>query len=338
VVLALAAGAAGWFAWKHYFEAGPRRGAAEAISRAEQRFDQALEHEDNQRFDEALGSARAALTEARASFSGNEFDEAQLSAERSERISRMVLDIAKGETSREKVVRFYRIEGDVRVKRKGTFSWEAADMDTALQVGDMIKTSSGASSQIVHFDGTVTTIQPGSLLEIRELYENPVTKVRKVTEKLNWGEVTASTARRNVDGSVHEVATDKISARSAEEGEFRVSADRNDKTATVDVFTGRVEVEGRGTKEVIAEGERLRAASDGRLGNKELLPGVPKLLTPADEMVFVYETPSSSTTRLAWERIPLAAKYRLLISDRFLFTNPRYDNYRSDSEVVIDGI
>jgi hypothetical protein len=338
VILVIVLAAGGWFAWSQFFEAGPRRAAAGAISQAESRLDLALEHEGEAKFDEAIASARAALSESRASFGNSEYDDARHAAERSDRISRMVIDMAKGEAASAKVVRFYRIEGDVRVKGRGTFSWESADMEMALQVGDMIKTSSKASAQIVHFDGTVTTIQPGSLLEIRELYENPVTKVRKVSEKLNWGEVTASTQKRNVDGSFHEVSTDGVSARSDQEGEFRVSADREDKTTTLDVFTGKVQVAGKGTKEMVAEGERLKASADGRLGTKEILPGVPKLISPADEMVFVYENPGASTTRLAWDRMPLASNYRLLISDRFLFTDPRYDALRGETEVVIEGV
>ena len=81
-----------------------------------------------------------------------------------------------------------------------------------------------------------------SLLEIHDLYEDPVTKVRRVREKLTWGEVRASTPARNVNGSFHEVTTDKMRTRSETGGEFRVSYDREKKTATLDVFDGRVQV------------------------------------------------------------------------------------------------
>ena len=49
-----------------------------------------------------------------------------------------------------------------------------------------------------------------------------MTKVRRVREKLTWGEVQASTQKRNVSGSFHEVTTDKVAARSDEQGEFRI--------------------------------------------------------------------------------------------------------------------
>jgi hypothetical protein len=208
----------------------------------------------------------------------------------------------------------------------------------ALHIGDQVRTSSKASAQIIYFDGTVTTIQPGSLLEIKELYENPVTKVRKVSEKLNWGELMASTQQRNVEGSFHEVSTEKAAARTSEEGEFRVAYNKDQRTTSFDVFEGRVEVAGAGERELIAKGERIRARADGRLASKEVLPGVSRLISPRDQRVFVYDNPAAATTRLSWEAVPGAARYHLVISDQFLFTNPLYDAERKDTSVVIDGI
>jgi predicted phage tail protein len=235
-------------------------------------------------------------------------------------------------------VNFHRVEGDVRVKRAGGFSWESADVETPLGIGDQIKTSASASAEIIYFDGTKTTIQPGSLLVIKELYENPVTKVRKVSEKLNWGEARASTQRRNVDGSFHQVETEKVKARTEDEGEFRVAYDQEKKTGSFAVFGGRIEVAGPERKEVVNAGERIRSNAEGGLSSKELLPGVPRLVSPPDQRIFIYEKPEKATTRLAWERVPGAKRYHLLISDRYLFTEPLYDAARTDTDVVIDGI
>ena len=90
-------------------------------------------------------------------------------------------------------MQFAKIEGNVRVKQAGGFSWKDANTRMSLKVGDQVKTSSTGSAEVIYFDGTVTRIAPGSLLEIRDLYEDPVTKVRRIREKLTWGEVRAST-------------------------------------------------------------------------------------------------------------------------------------------------
>ena len=111
-----------------------------------------------------------------------------------------------------------------------------------LQEGDSIKTSSSGSAQLIYFDGAVSTVAPGTLLTIRHLSEDPVTKVRRVSEKIDFGEVRASTRDRNVQGSYHEISTSKISARTEQAGEMRVAYDEKKKDSRIDVFGGRVQV------------------------------------------------------------------------------------------------
>jgi hypothetical protein len=192
--------------------------------------------------------------------------------------------------------------------------------------------------QLLYFDGTVTTVQKGSLLEIRQLSEDPTTKVRKVSEKLSWGEILASTQKKNVEGSFHEIATEKVAARSEEDGELRVRYDQEEGTAAFDVFQGRLVVTGSESSENLAAGERVRAGADGTLSSKELLPGVPRLIAPTDQRVFVYDDPAKETTSLTWEKVPGTVKYHLQIADRLLFSNPLYDDFRTDAAVVIDAI
>ena len=335
VVLVVAGATIGYLSWVRF---GPRQQAEMALDRAVIQLDEASTYGGDPRLDELLASAGAALGEGQRAFGEREFSEARISAVRSQSLSRRVIDIASGNEERPSDVTFYSVEGDVRVKRRGSFAWESADKSMVLSIGDQIKTSSSASAQILYFDGTLTTIRPGSLLEIKELYENPVTKVRKVEQRLNWGEVTASTPDGNVAGSYHQVSTDKVTARSENRGEFRVAFDRQRGTAAFDVFTGRVRVDGGGESQLVTAGERLRADAEGALQSKQQLPGIPSLIAPSDEMVLVYEDAGKAKTRLVWEEVPGAVKYRLMISDQELFTSPRYDAYRADTEVEIDKI
>jgi len=322
-----------------YLVYSSRAPAFAAIDRAAVKYEEASAHAGDGRWDEMLASARVSLTEARAEFDRHSYKDARGSAVRSEDFSRRVIAMAGGaQAGDDKQVSFRRVEGDVRVKRAGGFSWESADRETPLGIGDQIKTSASASAVIIYFDGTKTTIQPGSLLVIKELYENPVTKVRKVSEKLNWGEALASTQRRNVEGSFHQVETEKVKARTEDEGEFRVVYDKEKKTASFAVFGGKIEVSGSEEKALVEAGERIRSNADGALTSKELLPGVPRLVAPPDQRIFIHEKPESETTRLAWERVPGARRYHLLISDRYLFTDPLYDAERKDTNVVIAGV
>ena len=335
--LVLAAGVGVY--WNQFAGARPRSEASEAINRAADRLKEATSLEGDGRLDELRTNARAALDDARTGFDERLYDDARRAAIRSENLSQKALDLASGDEAGAQRVRFYRVEGDVRVKRAGEFSWDAADKAMMLRMGDQVKTSASASAQIIYFDGTVTTIQPGSLLEIRDLFEDPATRVRKVTEKLNWGAVVASSQKKNTAGSVHEVATEQASAKVTEQGEVRVAYDKDKHTASFDVFSGRALIDSGSRRENLVAGERIRSNADGKLTEKESLPPAPRLVSPSDQRVFVYDEPTKQTTTLAWERVPDAARYHLVISDRQLFTEPLFDDdARRDNSVQIDAI
>jgi len=338
VTTAVALGVLGISYWYYSRIYVPRTGAVTALQKAETRYSEAVTLRGDERVAEILESAGGSLNEARRAMAGRLFGDANMAAIRSENLSNQAINLVKGDEAGSKMVRFYRIEGDVRVKRVGQFSWETADAKMKLRSGDQVKTSSSASAQLIYFDGTMTTIQPGSLLEIRELFENPVTKVRRVREQLNWGELKASTQHRNVEGSYHEVATDKASAKTEEAGEFRVAYDQRDKTTTFDVFEGRIEVATADRRESIVAGERVRSSANGQMQAKEALPGIPRLVTPRDERVFIFDDPASNSVTLSWERVTGASRYHLVISDKALFTTRLYDAKRDETTAVMEGV
>ncbi len=288
VLLTLVVTVAGSFYWYYSHAMVPKKEAERAISRASDWLAQALELPLDEGAQEMVENAEVQLTAAREELVKEAFREASIAAIRSEKLSMRAASIASGKKSDAHLVQFAKIEGHVRVKQAGGFSWKDANTRMTLKVGDQVKTSSTGSAEVIYFDGTVTQIAPGSLLEIRDLYEDPVTKVRRVREKLTWGEVRASTQARNVNGSFHEVSTDRMQTRSDSEGEFRIAFDREKKTAVLDVFDGQVQVATKSRTEHVAAGERLRANANGTLSAKEALPGVPRLLLPSDQRVFVF--------------------------------------------------
>ena len=338
ILLVLVVGGGGGY-WFYYHHLAPRDGAHSALERAESAFVDADKHVgEGTKTDEILANAKASLETARAEIAAFNYPDAMLAAVRSETFSRRVLSLVEGDGEEEARVRFYKIEGDVRVRRADEFVWRKADPNMLIRVGDQIKTSSSSSARLIYFDGTVSTLQPGSLMEIRDLFEDPVTKVRRVREKLTWGEVQASTQKRNVRGSFHEVATAKITARSENAGEFRVSFNKVDQKSTVDVFDGRIEVATDTHKETVDAGERIVARASGVLDPKQSLPGIPRLLAPSDQRVFVFDGSRSETVSLGWEPVPGAERYHLTISNGSLFTDPLYDGQRADTSAVLDAV
>ena len=120
VVTALAAVALAAY-WFYFAGAGPKAEAEEAIGRAASRLSEASTYRGDERLDEVRASARAALDEARTEFDGKRWDTSRVAAIRSENLSQKAIDMARGQGLVSQEVRFYRIEGDVRVKRAGEF-------------------------------------------------------------------------------------------------------------------------------------------------------------------------------------------------------------------------
>jgi hypothetical protein len=255
------------------------------------------------------------LTEARLSFNRKAFPEARAAAQQSQAFSEKLLAGRDVETF---AARVFKYEGDVKVKRAREFVWDSLSGNTALRVGDQIKTASSGSAQIIYFDGTITTIKPGSLVEIRELSEDPATKVRRVQEKVNWGGVSASTSGGNVAGSVHEVATESATTRSFSRAQFDVDYDARSRSSRTEVHSGTAEVQAAGATHTVKSLERIDVSA-GRGVSRVPLPPAPALLDPTDSRVFLGSS-GAPEVALRWSPVGAAERYRLQLSRSSLFS------------------
>jgi hypothetical protein len=292
----------------------PEEQALQEISRAERMYREAQAAGSDARLARVVESAGKLLSSARLSYDRQDFPEARAAAQQSQSFSQKVLEGASGEAFTAKI---YKYEGDVKIKRARHFVWDNVSSSTPLRVGDQIKTASNGSAQIIYFDGTITTIKPGSLLEIRELFEDPTTRVRKVREKLNWGGVSATTPAMNVPGSFHEVATDQATARADNRAHFDVAVDAASRKTSTEVHSGTARIEAAGRTLILQPMERLQVTENQEVKRLKLLPA-PSLLEPPDQRVFAIEDPSAATL-LRWARVEGAARYRLQIARTALF-------------------
>ena len=304
------------------------------INRAERMYREAQAVADGS-YARVIESAGKILDSARLSYERKDFPEARAAAQQSQSFSQKILEGSTGEAFTAKI---YKYEGDVKIKRARQFVWDDVSASTALRVGDQIKTASNGSAQIIYFDGTITTINPGSLLEIRELFEDPTTKVRKVREKLNWGGVSATMPGANVAGSFHEVATESTTARAVEKSEFQVAYDAETHNTRTEVQSGSAEVETAGKTLTLKPLERVEVSHDQVVSRVKLLPA-PALLDPSDQRMYLRQNPSMETTTLRWSKVQGGDRYRLQIARTALFGDLLLD--KSDirsSSVQIPGL
>ncbi len=327
----------GYFAWHQFVERGPETEAADAITAAETRLTRAEVLEGDEIFHEICRSSRIALIEANGAFEDHDWDTAIISAVRSENLATQALNRVDGaETDR--VVRVHKLEGDVRIKRVGEFSWERANKRMKIHEGDQVKTGASGSVQLIYFDGTETTIRPGSLMEVRNLFEDPLTKVRFVSEKLNFGEMESSTPRVNVKGSYHEIATHNATARIEESGDVRITHEKETGKSSFDALRGSALVASSGSRQMLNEGERISSDKNGNLSAKQRIPGVPRLTAPSDQKVFLQDRDKPVRLQISWELVSGADRYRLMISNQSLFSNSLYDRVRRDGDATLEQI
>jgi hypothetical protein len=275
------------------------------------------------------------LESAHASFKRQEFEEARAAALQAQSLAERILRGSPGDAF---TAQIYRYEGDVRVKRARQFVWDNVSSKTTLRVGDQIKTASNGSAQIIYFDGTITTIRPGSLLEIRELSEDATTRVRRVREKLNFGGVSATMTGGNAKGSFHEVATDSATTRAESKAQFEIDFDAKTKKTKAQVRSGSAQVKTARTTMTLKPLERLEVSREQEIRREKLLPA-PSLLNPSDQRVFVRRKPKKAMTSLQWSKVKGAARYRLQISNSSLFGDLRLDKADvKSSRVKIPGL
>ncbi|MFQ5877391.1 MAG: FecR domain-containing protein [Acidobacteriota bacterium] len=335
LVLALALGGIFYYL-KAARRSGPGELALQEIGRAERMYEEASSSaSDDPRVRRIVESAGKLLDAARTSYGRQDYDDARATAQQSQSFARKVLDGAGGDAFTAQV---YRYEGDVKIKRARQFVWNNVNASMALRVGDQIKTASNGSAQIIYFDGTITTIKPGSLLEIRGISEDPATHVRKVSERLDRGGVSASMPGTNVAGSFHEITTESATARATTRARFEVDYDFKTRRTRTEVHSGRAEVKVAGSTITLKPRERLEVDRN-RVVRRQRLLRAPTLFDPSDQRVFVVSEPRNAATTLRWAKVKGAARYRLQIARTGLFGSPLLDkrDVRSTS-VKIPGL
>jgi hypothetical protein len=306
LVLVLAAAIIGYFLWSRTKRTPEERATAE-IAAAESLYGRAAAAAGGARPGSNLAQAREALQGARENFGVRKFEDAFRLAIESQSYSRRVLggggDDEAGDAS------FIFIEGDVSVQNAGRSVFEPARQRQALFDGDFIKTGRTGSGEIMFADGTLYTIRPGSLFEVRR---PAATEAAGSQIKMVSGAISVYTS-----GSSSTVATDAAVAAIERNSRVGIDVAPNDRTE-VTSFRGQTTVSTGRESVLLADRERITAgAGTGAISAKVALPESPVPLLPADNRL--YDLQTGDQVDLRWSEVDNAARYRLQISRSRLF-------------------
>ncbi|HXM79795.1 MAG TPA: FecR domain-containing protein, partial [Thermoanaerobaculia bacterium] len=189
-----------------------------------------------------IAQARSSLRGAEESLSKKSWDEAFRLAVESESYARRAVGSGAAEAGD---ASFISVEGDVSLQTAGRSSFDNAKQRQALFDGDFIKTGRTGSAEIMFSDGTLYTIRPGSLFEVR----------RPASPDAGGSQVKMVSGSINVytSSSSSTVATDAATAAIDRESRVFVDVAKGDKT-DITTFRGKTTVST--AKETMVLGER----------------------------------------------------------------------------------
>jgi len=201
------------------------------------------------------------------------------------------------------------VEGDVSIQTAGLSAFGPARQRQDLFDGDFIKTGRTGSAEIMFSDGTLYTVRPGSLFEVRR----PVSPEGGGSQiKMVSGAVNIYTA-----ASSSTVATDAATASIDRESRVAVDVEKGEKTE-ITTFRGKATVSTGKETVVLADREKISAGvKTKQLSPKVSIPEAPDLVAPPDNRA--YDLKSADAIDLKWTPVARATRYRVQISRSRLF-------------------
>jgi len=306
LLLILVAGLLGYFL---YFKAqrSPEEKAVAEIATATTLLSRASAAPGSTRPGSHIAQARDLLRGAQDSLSKKNYGEAFRLGVESQSYSRRALGGSGPEESGD--ASFISVEGDVSLQSSGRSTFEPAKQRQALFDGDFIKTGPTGSAEIMFSDGTLYTIRPASLFEVR----------RPASAEVGGSQIKMVSGAVNVytSSSTSTVATDSATALIERESRVGIDVEMGRKTQ-VTTFRGGATVSTARETVALQEREKVTAGFEaGTISAKAVVPEMPQLLLPPDNRV--YDLKTGDRVELKWNLVPTAVRYGIQISRSRLF-------------------
>ncbi|HEY3122723.1 MAG TPA: FecR domain-containing protein [Thermoanaerobaculia bacterium] len=254
-----------------------------------------------------LAQARDFLQGAEDSFTQKNYDAAYRLAVESQSYSRRASSGATTEEAGD--ASLISAEGDVSIQTAGRAAFGPAQPRQSLFDGDFIKTGRTGSAEIMFSDGTLYSIRPGSLFEVRRPAspEAGGSQIKMVSGAINVYTAASSST----------VSTDAATASIDRESRVGVDVEKGEKTE-VTTYRGKATVSTGKETVVLAEREKISAGvRTHQISAKVTIPESPALVLPPDNRM--YDLKSTDEIDLSWSPVSRAARYRIQISRSRLF-------------------
>jgi hypothetical protein len=220
------------------------------------------------------------------------------------------------------------VKGDVTVKSKKELRYLKAEEGQILKEGDSIRTFSGGYAEVRFDEGNRLNIKPDSLVVIRVMTENRLTKIRKSSIKLRQSDVEAIIRRPEVEGSEFVIETPTALAKIAEAKVAVQVSEGNE--SKLKVYKGTVNLEVGNEAVEVVKNQSVDISRESKIGNIKDLPPPPVLLHPENLAEFYFRNLNEMQAILKWNPVTqVDVKYRL---------QSALDPYFSDLVIVRMGL
>jgi hypothetical protein len=230
---------------------------------------------------------------------------------------------------------FTALDGTVRVRKRNSNEWVAAQYNVPLEKGDVVQTGAEGIAKILFADGTSYTIKQDSLIVIEENSTNAARQTN-VSVQVTTGTVDLATATY-AQGSQSQVVVAGATARLAPESAAQVRNDPRNDQHEILVKAGSGEVV-RGNETVsLASYEKVSFSSDSAkmAKSKEIAP--PTLIAPAN-MMPMFVGGAVGPVEFSWTPIEGAKGYHLRVSKNPYFSSTVYDRRVQTSSVKLPAL
>jgi mannose-6-phosphate isomerase-like protein (cupin superfamily) len=236
---------------------------------------------------------------------------------------KMVTDQSDPASTRTVAAVLSRKQNVVKSKSSEAIAWQKADEGKKLYDRDAVQTLDNSSADITFDEKTILNMGENSLIIIKRMQHDPVYKEKRSFMVLVDGDMRGRLGAGGED-SVHlEINTPaglvrtQGGAKETAPVDFKLSVNP-DKSSTIAVYSGAAEIEAGGKKVVVKENQATVVDMNGQPLEPSTLLSAVTLKSPAVGATYYYRD-LQPKVRFAWEKIPEATEYRLVIARDSLF-------------------
>ncbi len=300
----------GWDEIEERYQRGKYRRVlheAHALQRSVRDHQTLTEYAD---YADEVASARASLQTAEEYAVDSRWEPALRSAERGRLLLATVLrGLERAETNGQ--AQFISVTNGVEFRRGERGEWQRAFSRGVLYAGDYVKTTDGASAEIMGVDGTVYTVREDTVILVGRSTGLAGGKPQR-SIALNHGWVNLSTAK-----AASTVTTPDAEAEVDEDSSALVAYDGSRRVGRFAAYSGSMQVASSGGQRRSLRKLEQVVQTGTALSEKRSLPAAPLQLDPNDNLELRLGV--DEELMLSWQPVPGARRYALQVARNRLF-------------------